>query len=261
MSHASKTKARKMFPPDLHVEDQARMAKGGTAGFSLMEILAAMAVVAVLAALVFPATKGLIDRGQSAKAMSNMRQIGVLMANYVPENNNRLPLLQKVGALGSSPNDFAFWQNFIRLQNGLTASPAEENWLPKIFYDPILKGRREHPWGSFGANDAIMLHDAACLAAFGQAEGTPLFRIGTLSRKVIVSSAADQPGSRFSSSWYFNGDTWVNQGSASGMPKPDARHGGKALSLFGDWHVEALDVNKMSTTERKQYYLPDESFF
>jgi prepilin-type processing-associated H-X9-DG protein len=36
---------------------------------------------------------------------------------------------------------------------------------------------------------------------------------------------------------------------------PDARHAGKALCLFADGHTESLDVDNMSSADRRKYFL------
>lgn len=229
-------------------------------GFTLFELLVTVAIIVVLAATLIALTSRMLQSARSAKATTNIRQIGLLLGSYTQENNNSLPILRTTPdhALGSHPDNFQFWQNCLRIHAGL---PYTENlqdcWLPTFFYDSVVKKGRQHLWGCFGGNDAIMLHDTACSAAFGHKRGTPLSRIGPLERKVVVASSGDVNGSRFDSSWYFSGGTWANQGEGSNHPKPVARHRGKSLALFADWHVENLDTAHMSREDRRRYFLPD----
>lgn len=239
-------------------------------GFTLIELLVVIAIIAILAALAFPLANRMIAAGHTGKATANLRQIGGLMASYTADNNNCLPLLIDQTDLGQAPDSptkpYRFWQNFLRVQAGMSvkkvANIHKEPWLPEVFYDPAVK-KQKHPWGDFGGNDSIMLGlgqsppEKDCLHEFRQERGTPLSSIGRLSKKVIVTSAMDQPGSSWGSSWYFQGDRFASGGSASPMPKPDARHGGKALCLFADGHTEALDTTKMSAAERREYFLRD----
>jgi prepilin-type N-terminal cleavage/methylation domain-containing protein/prepilin-type processing-associated H-X9-DG protein len=242
------------------------VASSRSSGFTLIELLVVIAIIAILAALAFPLVSRMIAAGHKGKATANLRQIAALMASYTADNNNCLPILIDNWDMGSSPDNFRFWQNLLRLQAGMkerkVANIHKEPWLPDVFYDPAVKKQR-HPWGDFGGNDSIMLglgqspQEKDCLHEFGQTRGTPLSSIGRLSKKVIVTSAMDQPGSSWGSSWYFQGDRFASGGSASPMPKPDARHGGKALCLFADGHTEALDTTKMSAAERREYFLRD----
>lgn len=60
-------------------------------GFTLIELLAVMVVIGVLATLLFPGMKSMVARGQAAKCISNLRQIGVAVAAYSGENNGAFP--------------------------------------------------------------------------------------------------------------------------------------------------------------------------
>ena len=238
-------------------------------GFTLPEMLVVIAIIAILGFILFSAAQKMIASGKTAKATANLRQIGVLTASYTADNNNCLPVLIDWTNLGLSPDNptqpYRFWQNLIRVQAGISmrqvANIHTDPWLAELFYDPSVK-KKSHPWGDFGGNDMILLgigqpSEKNCPTQFGQTRGTPLSAIGRLSQKVIVSSAMDRPGSSWGSSWYFQGDRYASEGQASTMPKPETRHGGKALCLFADGHTEALDVVNMDSTERRKYFLRD----
>ncbi len=240
-------------------------------GFTLPEMLVVIAIIAILGFILFSAAQKMIASGKTAKATANLRQIGVLTASYTADNNNCLPVLIDWTNLGLSPDNpsqpYRFWQNLIRVQAGISmrqvANIHTDPWLAELFYDPSVK-KKSHPWGDFGGNDMILLgigqpSEKNCPTQFGQTRGTPLSAIGRLSQKVIVSSAMDQPGSSWGSSWYFQGDRYASEGQASTMPKPETRHGGKALCLFADGHTEALDVVNMDSSERRKYFLRDEN--
>ena len=232
--------------------------------FTLIELLVVIAIIALLALLAFPAAQRVISAGHTARATGNLRQIGALMASYTAENNNCLPLLINWRQMGSGPDNFQFWQNLLRRQAGLgTSGPADGLWLPPVFYDPAVK-TDQHLWGSFGGNDSIMLGlgvqaSKDCQQVFGSSRGTPLSRIGSLGKKVLVATAKDQDGSKWKSSWYFQGQEYAAQGDASRVPKPDARHGGKALCLFADGHTEALVTTNLTLAERRQYFQLDQN--
>ena len=246
----------------------ARFFGQGDPSFTLVELLVVVAILGLLAGLLIPVTQKAIAAGKKGKASGYIYQIGVLINSYVPENNNCLPILINHGDMtggspASNPENYQFWQNIIRQHAGISKRPFTNSntdpWLPEIFYDPTVK-KNKHPWGDFGGNDSIMLGIGQpapkdCAYNFGHTRGTPLFSIGKLSQKVIVASAMDVPGSSWGSSWYFQGIEWANQGDASQMPKPEARHVGKSLCLFADGHVEALDIKNMTSTDRKKYFV------
>ena len=60
-------------------------------GFTLIEILTTVAIIAVLAALIFPAANSMLARGQSAKCMGRMKAIGAAVASHIADNNGAFP--------------------------------------------------------------------------------------------------------------------------------------------------------------------------
>ncbi|WP_269522292.1 type II secretion system protein [Coraliomargarita parva] len=60
-------------------------------GFTLIEILSAFAIVAILALLIFPLVSSVRNRALSAECVSDARQIGIGMRMYAADHNNELP--------------------------------------------------------------------------------------------------------------------------------------------------------------------------
>ena len=226
-------------------------------GFSLLELLVGIALMIVLVAIVFTATKAANRAANASKALSNLRQTGVLVMAYASDHNNRLPLASTSWE-SMTQGRIAWFQGDLADYGGLKLDWKKSHFLPEIFYDPSLKREREHPWGSFGVNTSIVLDETACRFRFGHTQGMPLTGIANLAQKVIYSSAsAGTNSARFDSSWYFSGATFVQQGMSSGIEHPDPRHGGGAASLFADGHVEKLDVKSMNRATRQRYFILD----
>lgn len=61
-------------------------------GFTLVEILTVIAIIAVLGAIALPAVRGVRDSANQVKCASNMRQIGQAMALFAQDNNGQFPL-------------------------------------------------------------------------------------------------------------------------------------------------------------------------
>lgn len=220
----------------------------------MVELLVVIAIIAVLAAIPLAVTTKLRQSARTAQTTSNIRQVGVLMASYTQDNNNRLPTL-----IDWTDFSLGFWQGLLVQHAGLPtkAQRGFDLWLPELFYDPMVKDAEQHPWGGFGGNNSMILSKSDCRQYFGHDRGAPLTWIGAPERKVIVASAMDSVGSRFKSSWFFMANEWASQGGGSRLPKPDPRHGGKTLSLFADGHVESLETTRMDAATRKRYFLPD----
>lgn len=63
----------------------------GDKGFTLVELLVVLAVLAILFALVYPAVRQMIEKGVAVKCANNMRQIGVALWAYRADHNNWFP--------------------------------------------------------------------------------------------------------------------------------------------------------------------------
>ena len=190
-----------------------------------------------------------------AEAMSSLKQTGVFVASYTADNGGRLPLSMYWGGW--------WFQKFLNeYSSELKNKPYNKSLgleLHKIFYDPVLKGKREHPYGSFGVNSTVVFDSNLYNAKYGSGSassggvGMPFAMIPNPSQKVIVCSAIE--GS-WASSWGFDGNTFVQKG-FDPTYGPDPRHGGKAGALFADGHVERLDVKNMDQATRKKYFTLD----
>lgn len=69
---------------------KARTASSGW-GFTLLELLAAVAVIAILVALAIPALTRVQDAGKGAACVSNLHQIGVALFAYAGDNGGKIP--------------------------------------------------------------------------------------------------------------------------------------------------------------------------
>ena len=72
-------------PPPAPKPDETRH------GFTLVEILVVLVIIAILALLLFPLAKRMIEKGQSATCMSNLRQLGIAVQLFAGENRGFLP--------------------------------------------------------------------------------------------------------------------------------------------------------------------------
>lgn len=67
------------------------MAKGSRKGYTVVEILVAIAVISILAAFVFPVLGRARERAKAAPCQSNLRQLGAALHQYVQDWDDSLP--------------------------------------------------------------------------------------------------------------------------------------------------------------------------
>ena len=79
--------------------------------FTLIEILVVIAIIAILAALLFPAVGKAMDKAAMTTDMNNLKQIGQGIAAFAGENNGRLPNIA-IEVPGASSSNRPFAENF-----------------------------------------------------------------------------------------------------------------------------------------------------
>ena len=62
-----------------------------TRGFTLVELLVVVAIIAVLVALVFPLATGMINTAKRTKCVGNLRNIYIYLQAYAQEHENKMP--------------------------------------------------------------------------------------------------------------------------------------------------------------------------
>jgi|GEM_PF-4132192 len=88
--------------------------KLSTRGFSLMELLAVIAVMALLAALIIPSLTSMMDKGRSMQCAANLRNVAITAFNFSADYDGRIPGLESIhagpGFATENPNGLSFVQ-------------------------------------------------------------------------------------------------------------------------------------------------------
>ena len=128
-------------------------------GFTLTEMLIVIAVIAVLGAVLFPVTRGVLMKSQKLRCQSNLREIGLALDQYCKEHNGRLPDLMSMRA--SRNADLPVLETVLRqyVSNPeVFRCPADKEFFKKsgssYAWNNIVSGTPREAMNFFGGNKA-----------------------------------------------------------------------------------------------------------
>ena len=104
-------------------------------GFTLIELLVVIAIIAILAAILFPVFAHARQNARRAAGQSNLKQIGLGIAQYLQDNNGFYPpsVTERQGGDPSTPEGAAQWSIRGKLQeyvksDALFKDPSTAKW-------------------------------------------------------------------------------------------------------------------------------------
>lgn len=226
-------------------------------GFTLIELLVVIAIIAILAAILFPVFSRARENARRSSCQSNLKQIGLGMAQYVQDYDERYP---RVGGKNAFNYYSPSWriavfpyvkstQIYVCPSNtdnrtiadppnaaAVTASPLWWSGL-NVGVDPnfsqptinVSYSMNRHFGGQDTTADATQSGDATSPA-------THMNQVDKPSQKILVTEArhAGHVGDRFADI----NDDWSYQ--ASWAPGLYSKHLSTVNCLFGDGHVKAM---------------------
>lgn len=116
-------------------------------GFTLVELLVVISIIAVLAALLLPALGGAKKKGKEAECTNHLRQIGVGLRLWAHDNEGRFPWTVPV-VDGGSLNSGDWTDHYRAASNELSTT--------KILHCPMDKGRTAVNAGATGRDWATL---------------------------------------------------------------------------------------------------------
>ena len=229
-----------------------------TAGFTLLELLVAVAIVIVLAGISFQVFTNMVQSANLTRATQKIKDLGQAFVDYTSDHGGRLPLENAdVPGISADREDWAVasseeaeeaWYNVLPERMGFrsVAQLAEEN-APQAFYSssyptflgaaPYFKSEKKlkRPYFAIGMNSRLQRRsldgykDPGTLASIQQPVNTVIFLERGLPKDEEHSKAQRK----------FNGAPKAN-------PRAFAtRHNQKGVLLFVDGHTEVRRVPEL----------------
>lgn len=202
-------------------------------GFTLVELLVVIGVVAVLIGLLLPALSGAQRSARTLVCLSQLRQVGLAALKYAQDHGGQLPRSSHSSlARGVAPWGYALMPYLGR--GPYTGPGAAWDGLFNGLYRCPEDGRRA-PW-SYGLNVWFELTSPETGEVEGVPQGPVFLKLTAIPRPASTvmfgelgsGSMADHIMAHF---WYFGGATEVDT----------RRHGRRSNYLFVDGHGETLD--------------------
>lgn len=207
-------------------------------GFTLIELLVVVAIIALLAAILFPVFARARENARRSSCQSNLKQVGLGVIQYVQDHDERYPLYYYAE---NSTN--LYWYNFIEPYTKST----------QIYRCPSSPHRNKlMQYGNYGANRSVLysvnnattLHTARIVSSATSYMIFDAGSVGMLSTDVTAPSRDDReyipgtgPGSPSNLS---TSDNWKSGYSDLEVDFTSGRHFGGVNMLYADGHVKWL---------------------
>jgi len=120
------------------VKPMIQKRSGVRRAFTLIELLAVVAFISLLAGLLFPAVQKMRAKGLQAKCTSNLRSISSAWSSYITDNGGRLP----PASTGKGPWYQDYWTKSLYPYLGFSSAPEGhlDALVNSVAFCPLDKG-------------------------------------------------------------------------------------------------------------------------
>lgn len=212
-------------------------------GFTLMELLVVLAIIAVLASIFLPVLQQVGATGRKTTCLSNLRQIGSAINLYAADNNNTYPYSYWVPPTGFYNTWDRLIGPYLGSPNAQKAGSAATLETQKIMYCPAdykpdaqSLPRRSYSmvWGTIGVNTNAQPDAPPAVRAVQVASPARTLSVVELSSVAALGDGSDNKVWSSANSVIYYPSTQLAKKLGPNL------HGGRFNYLFLDGHCETL---------------------
>lgn len=213
--------------------------KNKATGFTLVELLVAVGIVAALVALCLPGSLKAIEVGKSAKCASNLKQLGAAFQMYAGDHDGTILTLNEVSSPGGNSR---YWPNSLTPYIAVTqwryaGAQAWGDTIEGVYHCPSATAY--YNGGGYGVSELHLAKPGRITKIFSITRPTQLWLVGD-------ALIGRPPKSKTSASvWCPLDSSW---GSGNGY-EAAPRHNGKSNVCFVDGHVEPVLYSDLKTNK------------
>jgi prepilin-type N-terminal cleavage/methylation domain-containing protein/prepilin-type processing-associated H-X9-DG protein len=225
-------------------------------GFTLIELLVVVAIIAVLAAILFPVFARARENARRASCLSNLKQLGIATMMYTQDYDEHYP----VTFIYWSSSQLAWWPDLLQpyLKNRQVficpndSSPGQYTSLRPPGYPGILcsYGVNQVGWGAAGPIMMPAVLPSNCATTGTCPIGLPLSALVNPSNVIMITETYTDPGTNSFNSMQLSSANYIDVNCKTlGPCKMDPRHFDGYNFMFADGHVKWLQHTTLKQWE------------
>lgn len=219
---------------------------GGAAGqgFTLIELLVVVAILALLAAILFPVFARARENARKTSCLSNLRQIGLGWLQYAQDYDE---VMMRVSTSGPSGKTFYWWGSW----DGSTLNPSEGLLQPymknsQVQACPSFENRLRANLGLTGYAYNNTYLSPSTYTPPTWAETPVAVSLASVAAPTETVCFADSAHINFADKKTLEGNTYLSPPSAN-YPSFHARHNAMGNVLWCDGHAKAMKASLRAT--------------